>query len=249
MVDASQKHILVLEDDPVLRTSLGSALEHTDICVELAATREDCLDRLSRQGCDLLILALNGRVEANLLLLSALRHRRPPVPSVVLVGRGDIPMAVRAMKAGAADCLETPLERGRLRASIDTTLATIGRLMVHEHLTGIEIEVLRHIAAGRTNRQTAGALGRATRTIEVHRSHIMRKLKVRTSVDLIKRALALGLVQLNRQGVAAGTGAFNASESMGPCRPGELDVTRAGHVPEASRRASSGTYSRGWGPM
>ncbi len=196
MNDAYGKHVLVLGDEPELRVMLGSVVERLGVSIESAPTREDCLKKLGTGCCDLLIVDSNGNAESHLELLSVLKHRHSPVRSLFLVDHGDIATAVRAVKAGAVDCLERPIRRDRLLGSIRSMLgpARPSRLPTDRRLTDIEIEVLHQIAAGKTNKAIGVAMRRSTRTIEVHRRNLMRKLEASGIVDLIKRATALGLI-------------------------------------------------------
>jgi two-component system response regulator FixJ len=196
MIDVYGKHVLILEGEPRVGAMVGRILERQGVSIESTLTCDDCLKRLSGGHCDLLIIDSNGNPEPNLELLSTLKRRCSLLPSLVLVDRGDIAMAVRAVKAGAVDCLEKPVERDRLCSSIQTILqpAPSPVLDVRDRLTAIEIEVLRQVAAGKTNRDIGVSLHRSTRTIEVHRRNLTRKLGASGIVNLIKRATVLGLI-------------------------------------------------------
>jgi two-component system response regulator FixJ len=198
MIEAYGQHVLILEDEPRLGTRVAGALARQGVSVESVLTRDDCLSRIASDRCDLLVVDANGCAEPNMELLAALKHRYPPVPSLVLVDRGDIAAAVRAVKAGAADCLERPIENSRLCASIQTMLRPKRPLCppIENRLTDIEIEVLRQVAAGKTNKAIGVALHRSTRTIEVHRRNLARKLGASGIVNLLNRAAALGLIDL-----------------------------------------------------
>jgi len=196
MSNAYGKHVLVLGDESQIRAMLSGILDRQGGSLELVRTREDCLRTLDSKPCDVLIVDSNGNTEPNLHLLSELKHRYPSVRSLFLVDHGDIPTAVRAVKAGALDCLERPIERERLHSSIRTVLGSTRSvaLPARQRLTDIEIEILHQVAAGRTNKDIAVAMQRSTRTIEVHRRNLMRKLGASGIVHLIKRATALGLI-------------------------------------------------------
>lgn len=119
------------------------------------------------------------------------------MPAIVLVDHDDVDAAVCAIKDGATDCLERPVKTERLAHVIDELLDP-----VHPHagrsgppLTPVEITVLRHILEGRTTRQIAEMLRRSPRTIEVHRSAMLRELNVDSTVALVKKCICLGLLR------------------------------------------------------
>jgi FixJ family two-component response regulator len=125
-------------------------------------------------------------------------------PVIFLTGRGDIPMSVRAMRSGAIDFLTKPVSDADLLAAIgraveldaksrqvSAELALIQAKIAT--LTPREREVLTHVVAGRLNKQIAGDLGTAEKTIKVHRARMMEKLRVRTVADLVRIAQKAGI--------------------------------------------------------
>ena len=121
------------------------------------------------------------------------------IPIIFLTGRGDIPMSVRAIKAGAADFLTTPVEDATLvqavraalrmasdqRLTIAQSMTLAGRLA---SLTPREREVMEHVVAGKLNKQIAADLGTGEANIKLHRAHIMRKIGVESLADLVRAA-------------------------------------------------------------
>ena len=121
------------------------------------------------------------------------------IPIIFLTGQGDIPMTVRAMKAGAADFLAKPVDAAALtqaiRAALKTaqsqapevteTAALANRLAT---LTPREREVMQHVVAGKLNKQIAAELGTGEQNIKLHRAHIMKKMGVRSLADLVRAA-------------------------------------------------------------
>lgn len=131
-------------------------------------------------------------------------------PIIFLTGTGDIPISVRAMKAGAIDFLTKPVRKNELFAAISraeqvdiqfrlasTELAAVKSRI--ESLTPRELEVLSHVVAGRLNKQIAGDLGTVEKTIKFHRGHIMKKLGVRTVADLVRLAERAGIAAAKPQ--------------------------------------------------
>jgi len=133
-----------------------------------------------------------------------LRERGVDLPIVFLTGRGDIPMSVRALKAGAEDFLTKPVDGADLlrairaalqrgadrRAKSDDLTALRERLAL---LTPREREVLGHVIAGKLNKQIAVALGTGEQNVKVHRGRLMRKLGLKSVADLVRAAERLGL--------------------------------------------------------
>jgi FixJ family two-component response regulator len=125
-------------------------------------------------------------------------------PIVFITGVGDIPMSVQAMKAGAVDFLTKPVKADQLLAAVAqaaekasqalTLRAELGAINDRiRRLTPRENEVLTHVIAGRLNKQIAGDLGTAEKTVKLHRGRMMRKMGVRTVADLVRVAERLGI--------------------------------------------------------
>jgi FixJ family two-component response regulator len=156
---------------------------------------EDCLASLGKSGCRLLVCNLPRPEVEGLELLARIRHIAPSLPVIMLVDRGQIRTAVRAMKAGAAHCLERPPRIQELRLAVEAILdqTTVGS--PPRPLTEVEAAVLRLILDGHTNREIAATLARSQRTVEVHRRHIHNKLGAEGPADLVRKAAAAGLFQ------------------------------------------------------
>jgi FixJ family two-component response regulator len=130
-------------------------------------------------------------------LLAGAKRTKPSVPVVLLVDHGDIQAAVRAMKSGATDCLERPPEPDRLTCAIESAFRESVRngIPLKSPLSKTEDLVLRLILQGKTTAEVAQGLRRSRRTIEVHRSHIMRKLGAHGVVDLVRTCVRMGLLR------------------------------------------------------
>ena len=130
-------------------------------------------------------------------LTREIKHRSPWIPVLILTGYGDVPTAVEAIKAGAADFIEKPLDKQSFVRKVKALLPENGN---HKHwgepLTQSEQRVLKLVIDGKSNEEIASLLNRSKRTIEVHRAHVMHKLGANSLVDLVKRATAMGLVEL-----------------------------------------------------
>jgi two-component system response regulator FixJ len=127
-------------------------------------------------------------------LLDDVKRAIPWLPVIVVTSYGDIPMAVEAVKTGAFDFIQKPLDPETFLTKVGSALQqdVLADILRGKPLTKMQTTVLQLILQGRTNMDIANMLGRSVRTIEVHRSHIMHKLKVGNVVDLVKKAMDLG---------------------------------------------------------
>lgn len=171
-----------------------TALGREDKLVGYFSQGQDCLEELSARPCDMLIVDLEGSEGEGLELLTEVRRTAPWVSTVAIVERAAVPLAVKAVKAGACECLEKPVATDRLGEAIETQLVRVASLpRTHRALTQMEIQIVQLILAGKTSQDIAAHLHRSKRTVDVHRKNIMRKLQACSLVDLIRRALSMGL--------------------------------------------------------
>lgn len=195
---------------PQTEAALRASLSRLGASLHCFRTPQRCLESLSKKPLELLILDFDGQAKTALQVLVSAREISPLTRPVVLVHHGDVSAAVQAMKAGAANCLEKPVEMPRLLETLESELSR--RLetlpMVGQELTKTETAVLNLVLAGMTTCEVAATMCRSKRTIEVHRRNIMRKLQADGLVDLMKKALKLGMIdleQLDGNGLAADT--------------------------------------------
>lgn len=158
---------------------------------------QDCLDSLRTCECHLLISNAPRPAVEGVKLLRDAKRIVPSVPVVMMVDHADIETAVRAMKGGAVDCMERPPEQEHLLSVLSMALHESGQSARPKtaSLSPTEKQVLQFILRGQTTAETARTLCRSRRTIEVHRSHIMRKLQVDGMVDLVRKCAQLGLLK------------------------------------------------------
>jgi len=190
-----QFDVFFVDDDAGIRKLIAEELKRINCTVSSFAKGADCLEQLSKHNCNLLITDVKMPGMDGLTLLKRTRHVAPWVSVMVITGFGDIPMSVRALKLGAVDFIEKPLDRKSFLHKVETILkrddfidTPIGQI-----LTKIEKKTLKLILEGKSNKEMAYILGRAMRTVERHRSNIMRKFGVDNLVDLVKKAAFMKL--------------------------------------------------------
>jgi FixJ family two-component response regulator len=193
--------VYVVDDDEAVRDSLRWLLEANRYQVSCYATAEDFLAGydVNRVACLILDVRMPGM--SGLELQERLLALDSELPTLFISGHGDVPMAVSAMKKGAADFIEKPFNEAELRGSVERMLtqarsnavakkAQRARADLMARLTSREHQVLECIIAGRLNKQIADDLGISIKTVEAHRANIMDKLDAATVADLLRLALA-----------------------------------------------------------
>lgn len=193
----NEQHIFFVDDEPAVRKSVAKTLQKLGCKVTCFPDAEDCLKRLQTKSCDLLITDVRMPGIDGIELVSRAKDIVPWLPILVITGYGDIPSSVKAMKAGAFNFIEKPLQRQSFLETVQTALnqAAAKNIPKIKKLTKHEIAVLRLILKGKSNKEIAGMLHRSIRTIEDHRLHIMRKLDVDNVVNLVKQATVIGLAK------------------------------------------------------
>ena len=202
MADAALIHII--DDDDSLRGALQSLLCSVGLAAEGHGSVAEFLaaDRPDVPGCLILDVRLPGI--SGLDFQDRLDEHGIALPVVLMSGHGDIPMSVRAMKAGAVDFLVKPF---RDQDMLDAAAAAValdgkrraeasddaGLRALHATLSPREREVMALVAAGRLNKQAAFELGLSEVTVKIHRGAAMRKMGARTLPDLVRMAGKLGI--------------------------------------------------------
>ena len=166
--------------------------------VSCFARAADCLEQLHPGECDLLITDVKMPGMDGIELLKKAKRIVPWLQVLVITGYGDVPMAVRAMKAGASNFIEKPLDRRGFLSTVESILKkdALSQPLLDALLTPTEMKVLRFILDGKSNRDMANLFHRHIRTIEFHRRNIYHKLGVDNLLDLIRRAAEIGLFEL-----------------------------------------------------
>jgi FixJ family two-component response regulator len=198
MTKKDTRHIFFVDDEPKLRQVIKETLEQLNLEVTCFSNGAECLERLGSCICDLLITDVKMPEMNGIELMIQVKNIAPWVPVLIITGYGDIPMAVKAVKAGAIDFIEKPLEKETFLLKVKSILKE--HSSTHrprgKPLTKNETGILKLIIEGKSNREIAQLLHRSIRTVEVHRSRVMQKLGVDNLVDLIKTAVSMRLVDM-----------------------------------------------------
>ena len=191
--------VAVIDDDKGIREALDGMLRSVGLQVECFASAQEFLAKDDRDkfGCVVLDVHLPGRNGLDFLDDLAALHVTTPV--IVISGFADVPMSVRAMKAGAIEFLTKPVRAMDLLAAVEAAVkrdrATkqaaekiAGLKADFETLTVREREVFAHVAAGLMNKQIAAALDLSEATIKLHRGTMMRKMRANSLADVVRMA-------------------------------------------------------------
>jgi FixJ family two-component response regulator len=202
MSKSEKKTVFIVDDDEAVRKALGFLLRSAGYAVETFASADDFLERCHPmcRGCMLLDVCMPQ--SSGLDLQGELKARSWDLPVVFITGHGTIPTAVAALRAGALDFIEKPIDEDVLFDSIQRALDWEERRHLETAasaelkrraatLTPREQEILDLVAQAEPNKIIARRLGISFRTVEIHRSHIMEKLGARTSSEMIRVAMAL----------------------------------------------------------
>jgi len=196
--------VFVVDDDQDFRDSLAALFNSIGLKVSTFSSATEFLRNKLPDVASCLVLDVRLPSLSGLDLQGELAKANISIPIIFVTGHGDIPMTVKAMKAGAADFLPKPfreqdmldavgsaLERDRKRREIERRLAVLRSRL--QDLTPREREVMNLVTAGLMNKQIAGKLDVTEVTVKTHRGQVMRKMGARSLADLVKIAEALGI--------------------------------------------------------
>jgi FixJ family two-component response regulator len=202
--------VLIIDDDPDLRASVGRLLRSLDLDARLFASVSDFLKSDLPDGPACLVLDVRLPEQSGLDFQRELVGANTQLPIIFITGHGDIPMSVQAMKGGAIDFLTKPfrdqelldaiqlgLSRDRARRENERALTALRERF--GSLSPREREIMIQVAQGRLSKQIAGEIGIAEATVKVHRSRAMRKMNARSLPELGRMAEKLQLVLEKRQ--------------------------------------------------
>ena len=197
--------VFVIDDDAAIRDALQSLISSMKLHVELFGSAAEFLQRERPDVPSCLVLDVRLPGISGLDFQRKLTEANHSIPVIFITGHGDIPMSVRAMKAGAVEFLTKPfsdqdlldaihvaLERDRARRQQESEMMVLRERF--KSLTPREQEVLPLVVSGRLNKQIAAELGTSEFTVKVHRASVMRKMQADSLPDLVKMAVRLGLL-------------------------------------------------------
>ncbi len=198
-----EQSVFIIDDDAAVRDSIRELVESVGLHAVTYTSAKTFLDDFQpgRSGCLVLDVRMAGM--SGLALQQKLNERGARVPVIIITGHGDVPMAVQAMKMGAADFIQKPYRDQLLLDSINSALeadAAARRLSAREDtleqrlatLTEREREVLDTLRTGASSKQIARELDISPRTVEAHRQNVLRKLGAASARDLIGLLPLLG---------------------------------------------------------
>jgi FixJ family two-component response regulator len=199
-----QETIFVIDDDASVRNALSSLFRSIGLKVEVFDSAADFLKMELPAVASCLVLDVRLPGLSGLDFQTELAKANIRIPIVFITGHGDIPMTVKAMKAGAVEFLTKPfreqdlldavrlgLERDRTRREGETILTDLRARF--DALTSREQEVMALVTAGMMNKQIAADLGVSEITVKVHRGNVMRKMGAKSLADLVRMADVLGI--------------------------------------------------------
>ena len=203
-MNESQSTVFVVDDDAAVREALRALIDSVGLRVELFGSAGEFLQRKLPHLPSCLILDVRLPGKSGFDLQRDLAEANIGIPIIFITGHGDIPMSVRAMKAGAVEFLAKPfrdqdlldviqlaLERDRATRQREAEIATLRDRF--ESLTPREREVLPWVVSGLLNKQIADAIGTSEATVKVHRSQLMRKMGAKSLADLVRMADKMGV--------------------------------------------------------
>jgi len=196
--------VFVVDDDPSMRKALSNLFRSVGLRAEVFGSARELLESELPEVASCLVLDIRLPGPSGLDFQAELAKANIQIPIIFMTGHGDIPMTVKAMKAGAVDFLTKPfrdqdmldavaiaIERDRARRKDEKIVAELRA--VFETLTARERDVLGLVASGLMNKQIAAEIGLAEITVKIHRGHLMRKMGARSLADLVRMAEMLGI--------------------------------------------------------
>jgi len=189
--------VFIVDDDPAVRDAIRWLMEQVKLKAQVFGSADEFLANFTpgTRGCIILDIRMPGM--SGLELQERLKSARALIPIIIITGHGDVPIAVRAMKAGAIEFLQKPFNDQLLLDTVQSALTTYGAIWDQEArrqecnkslaaLTKREMEVLNLLRTGKPNKLIAAALNISVRTVEGHRATIMAKTGARSLGELIE---------------------------------------------------------------
>ncbi len=202
---SEEPRVFIVDDDEQVRSALTLLMESVGLKSESFASAQEYLDQFnaSKSGCLILDVRMPGLSGLDLQARLSAEKIHPPI--IIITGHGDVPMAVRAVTAGAVDFIEKPfnnqsmldnvhraIEQDAKQRGESSRLQDIERR--YDELTPREKEVLQCVIEGKRNKIIAADMNISQSTVEAHRSKVMEKMVAKTLSDLMRMALLLKLI-------------------------------------------------------
>ena len=196
--------VYIIDDDSAVRAALSRLLHSLSLNAQAFASPQEFLDVLRPDSPSCLVLDIRLQRESGLDLQQQLARQHDPIPIIFMTGHADIPMSVRAMKAGAIEFLTKPFREQDLIDAIHTALEKDKAFRLHrremsvlqqryDRLTPRERDVLPLLVCGLLNKQIAAELGTSEKTIKFHRAQVLRKMQAGSLAALVRMADRLGI--------------------------------------------------------
>lgn len=196
----SMSTVFIVDDDAAVRDAIALLVQSVGLRSREFASCEAFLDAYDPDACGCVLLDARLPGMSGLELLDEMSRRHLPLPVILITAHGDMPMAVRAMKSGAVDCIPKPFNDNELLECVRHALELdasrhLDRARTAEirerysQLSHREREVLGHVVAGRTSQEIGNILGVARKTVESHRARIMQKMAVGSLAQLVRSVL------------------------------------------------------------
>lgn len=197
--------VFIVDDDQEVRNALQLLMESVGLQSETFSSAQNFLDQfdINRSGCIIVDVRMPGMSGLDLQAQLASEKLHPPI--IIITGHGDVPMAVRAVQAGAIDFIEKPFNNQAMLDSVHRAIekdsqqrGEVSRLLdIEAHyndLTPREKEVFQYVVEGKRNKVIAIEMGVSQSTVEAHRAKVMEKMAAATLSDLMRMALLLDLL-------------------------------------------------------
>jgi len=199
----SRAAVFVVDDDPSMRDALGNLISSVGLDARLFASPQEFLQSKQPDVPSCLVLDVRMPGMSGLAFQQELTRLGTALPVIFLTGHADVPMSVRAMKAGAVEFLTKPFHDQELLDAIHAAIerdrerrrdaAIVGEIRLrYDLLTEREREVMKLVVTGRVNKQIAAELHVSEVTVKVHRGQVMRKMRARSLPELVRMADRLG---------------------------------------------------------
>ena len=196
--------VYVIDDDPALRDALDSLFRSVGLQAKQFGSTAEFLELALPDVASCIVLDIRLPGVSGLEFQAQLAKGDSHIPVIFMTGHGDIPMSVRAMKAGAVDFLAKPFRDQDMLDAVATAIAQDRERRVREHatfdlkahfdtLTPREREVMGYVIAGLMNKQIAAKVGLSEISVKIHRANMLRKMAARSVADLVRMAEALGI--------------------------------------------------------